>query len=275
MRGFAAFSLPWMFVAVVFAQSHQQWAAPKPIAAEAERMMLMQANAASGSNGLRIQIGDWSKLNHTVVDTCANRGAEQGFATWSLLTGRWGTGPFVLLDTPAAVPPQTTTSRFAITPISGWDNPAGFDRWVGTSTPQVPVVFPPGSHTFRLGNHKDSFEAVAQPRHPRPISKIYPNGTRGSAATRRMALSASLDASLIMRPTSAPEIVGWGTFPQLAQAAIASVSIAVPQFTQNMSVSHGQTRLANVMAFHNPFTLKSRRCRISCFAIRDTRHARK
>lgn len=149
MRCLAAVFLQWMLVTAVFAQSQQRPAVQQPVAAEAKRMALMQANAAPGAGGLRIQIKDWSKLDHTVVDTCANRGAEQGFATWSLLTGRWDTGggAFVLLDTPTPVPPETTTSRFAITPIAGWDSPAGFDPWVGTSTPQIPVVFSPGAQT--------------------------------------------------------------------------------------------------------------------------------
>lgn len=161
MKGFASVFIHLVFVTVALAQSEQRSTAQKPVAAEAARMAQMQANAAFGPGGLRIQIQDWSKLDHTVVDTCANRGAEQGFANWSLLTGRWGTGAFVLLDTPTPVPPETTTSRFAITPIPGWDAPVGFDPWVGTSTPQIPTVFSPGAQTFRLGNHRDNFEAEA------------------------------------------------------------------------------------------------------------------
>jgi hypothetical protein len=42
---------------------------------------------------------------------------------------------------------------------------------------------------------------------------------------------------LIIRLTAAPEIVGGLTFPQLAQAASASPSTAVPQLTQNMFAS--------------------------------------
>jgi hypothetical protein len=95
---------------------------------------------------------DFTKLDLTPVDTCANRDAEQNdFSTWKLLEGTFSGSNTVTLNTPATSPPPSTTARFALTPIPNWQSPVGFDPTVGTRTPQVPVVLD-GTHSFRLGN---------------------------------------------------------------------------------------------------------------------------